>query len=137
MRFPKMTTRRWMVVVVVVAAVAWSIRLHRLSVQFREKAVFNGQRETYWLERVEISTKLITIGERIVARRGDSPEEAGLPSREGLRGHAAYRERATRIAESYARLRRKYEHAARYPWLPVAPDPPEPSDGARPCDFPG
>ena len=24
------------------------------------------------------------------------------------------------------RLAEKYEHAARYPWLPVAPDPPEP-----------
>jgi hypothetical protein len=26
----------------------------------------------------------------------------------------------------YAALRIKYERAARYPWLPVAPDPPEP-----------
>jgi hypothetical protein len=26
----------------------------------------------------------------------------------------------------FADLRRKYEHAARYPWLPVEADPPEP-----------
>jgi hypothetical protein len=26
----------------------------------------------------------------------------------------------------HAAMRTKYEHAARYPWLPVAPDPPEP-----------
>lgn len=26
----------------------------------------------------------------------------------------------------YTRMRAKYEHAARYPWLHVAPDPPEP-----------
>lgn len=26
----------------------------------------------------------------------------------------------------YARMRAKYEHAARHPWLSVAPDPPEP-----------
>ena len=26
----------------------------------------------------------------------------------------------------HAALRRKYERAARYPWLPVPPDPPEP-----------
>ncbi len=29
-------------------------------------------------------------------------------------------------AEFYSRLREKYDRAARYPWLPVAPDPPEP-----------
>jgi hypothetical protein len=28
-----------------------------------------------------------------------------------------------------AALKRKYEYAARYPWLPVAPDPTEPRDG--------
>jgi hypothetical protein len=27
-------------------------------------------------------------------------------------------------ADYHGRLRRKYERAARYPWLPVAPDPP-------------
>lgn len=32
----------------------------------------------------------------------------------------------TRKAEHFANLKQKYERAARYPWLPVAPDPPEP-----------
>jgi hypothetical protein len=31
-----------------------------------------------------------------------------------------------RIDEHCDQLRRKYERAARYPWLPVAPDPPPP-----------
>ncbi len=31
-----------------------------------------------------------------------------------------------RMAMHYDLLRLKYERAARYPWLPVAPDPPEP-----------
>ena len=31
-------------------------------------------------------------------------------------------------------MREKYERAARHPWLPVAPDPPEPK--ASPCDRP-
>jgi hypothetical protein len=46
-------------------------------------------------------------------------------------------ERASKLAEQmraswwkratyHAALRRKYERAARYPWLPVEPDPPEP-----------
>jgi hypothetical protein len=30
------------------------------------------------------------------------------------------------LASFHGELRRKYERAARYPWLPVAPDPPEP-----------
>ena len=28
--------------------------------------------------------------------------------------------------DSHESMRLKYEHAARYPWLPVEPDPPEP-----------
>jgi hypothetical protein len=31
-----------------------------------------------------------------------------------------------RLLEWHGSMARKYEHAARYPWLPVAPDPPEP-----------
>src|SRR5205085_237360 len=31
-----------------------------------------------------------------------------------------------RLAEYFDELSKKYEYAARYPWLPVAPDPPEP-----------
>jgi hypothetical protein len=33
-------------------------------------------------------------------------------------------------AEHYSRLKHKYERAACYPWLPIAPDPPEPHEGA-------
>jgi hypothetical protein len=32
-----------------------------------------------------------------------------------------------RRSEYFEALQRKYERAARYPWLPVAPDPPEPN----------
>ena len=31
-----------------------------------------------------------------------------------------------RLNEYYESMQRKYDRAARYPWLPVAPDPPEP-----------
>ncbi len=33
---------------------------------------------------------------------------------------------AERVFEWHAALARKYRHAARYPWLPFEPDPPEP-----------
>ncbi len=35
-------------------------------------------------------------------------------------------ERQRKRIEHFDRLRLKYERAARYPWLPVVPDPPEP-----------
>jgi hypothetical protein len=35
-------------------------------------------------------------------------------------------DRVTRIADYHLSLVEKYSQAARYPWLPVAPDPPEP-----------
>jgi hypothetical protein len=35
-------------------------------------------------------------------------------------------EKLRRFMDRYDTLKRKYEHAARYPWLPVEPDPPEP-----------
>jgi hypothetical protein len=40
-----------------------------------------------------------------------------------------YRQLLKRIADHESKLCDKYERAARYPWLPVAPDPPEPRDG--------
>ncbi len=56
-------------------------------------------------------------------RDGDVPRSGGIqalvlppPSPEVQR----------KRADHYAALRRKYELAARYPWLFVAPDPPEP-----------
>jgi hypothetical protein len=33
---------------------------------------------------------------------------------------------STTKAQHHLDLTRRYQHAARYPWLPVAPDPPEP-----------
>ena len=35
-------------------------------------------------------------------------------------------ERATRMIPFFEAMRLKYEHASRYPWLPVDPDPPRP-----------
>jgi hypothetical protein len=45
------------------------------------------------------------------------------------RSIARHRDRAARLAaeaDYYAEPARKYEQAARYPWLPVEPNPPEP-----------
>jgi hypothetical protein len=47
---------------------------------------------------------------------GPMQGDLGAGQRESLMRRIAYQ----------AKLAEKYEHAARYPWLPVAPDPPEP-----------
>jgi hypothetical protein len=43
----------------------------------------------------------------------------------GVEEEAADAAMNRKTAEYHAALRRKYEHAARYPWLPVKADPPE------------
>lgn len=43
-----------------------------------------------------------------------------------LMGMVRTAELCGRLANHHTRLEEKYARAARYPWLPVAPDPPEP-----------
>ena len=55
---------------------------------------------------------------RTTSRNGDPRERAIY-----VHGEKYYRVRAAH----HDALRRKYESAARHPWLPVPPDPPEPN----------
>ena len=45
---------------------------------------------------------------------------------EVARGNDSEMRKLKRIGDHHVALARKYQHAARCPWLPVAPDPPEP-----------
>jgi hypothetical protein len=49
---------------------------------------------------------------------------------EAIKNHAegtrTYAERLARETAYFGALARKYRHAARYPWLPLEPDPPGP-----------
>jgi hypothetical protein len=97
MRLPRMTTRRWLIAVAVVAvALAASIVIERRRHHFRTLAERHS------------SAELSCLG---LAGRLDSPALAASWKRK---------------AERCARLAQKYRRAARYPWLPVEPDPPEP-----------
>jgi hypothetical protein len=108
----RITVGRLMIVAAVAAALmaAWVgiARLRRLSSDFRARAEQHaGIEETL---------------RRIVASDGaDAPVDISLGP--GLRSR---RFTVWAVAEYEAALRRKYERAARYPWLPVEPDPPEP-----------
>jgi hypothetical protein len=101
MKFPRMqfTVRRMMAVVGVMAVVfgVWVRREHFLE-QARHYADASGT-------------------------PCSEPPEAGT---EAFQEWIGEQERQRRRVEHFDRLRLKYERAARYPWLPVAPDPPPP-----------
>ena len=103
MRLPRMTTRRLLVAVAVVALVfageATRRRWECLASAYRGKA---GRCEHVAL----------------VALHSSALEVA--------RGNDSEMRKLKRIADHHVALARKYQHAARCPWLPVAPDPPEP-----------
>jgi hypothetical protein len=102
MRLSRMTTRRWMVAVAVVALlmgiVGEVIRELRLTRRHHEWA--NGYR----------LAEAINRGDRVALPGGMTVQSAGSP----------------RLADYYAEMRWKYERASRYPWLSVEPDPPQP-----------
>jgi hypothetical protein len=111
MRLPRMTTRRWMIVVAVGASVSAGITFpNRWSL--RQKARSHASKEAYAEEMVRVCAF------QAECLQGDDP-----PSARRLNLSAAVYARRTAY---HAQLRAKYEQAAVYPWLPIAPDPPEP-----------
>ena len=113
MRFPRMRTWRWMAAVAVIGLmIGGGVLLIR-------------QRRDYFLalaqshHNEEASSK--ARGTALKSRLGSTSEmsaEVGQLYRDY--------ERMTDRADHHAAMARKYEHAARYPWLLVEPDPPEP-----------
>jgi hypothetical protein len=109
MRLPRVwfTVRRMMVVVAIVGILFWGGRLWRLAASYRIEA-----------ERYE--NRLSKSDVRAFFDRIDvSPEESE-------RRMGAWRDQMARRRSHYQAMKVKYEHAAHNPWLPVAPDPPEP-----------
>jgi hypothetical protein len=109
MRLSRMTTRRWMVAVAVVALSIATERMRRESARYRELAERHAK-----IERA--------------CRKNANLLPLMKPSDwESLCGQMALGlSRSPERAVYHAGLRRKYERASRYPWLPVEPDPPEP-----------
>ena len=100
MRLPRMTTRRWMVVVAVLALLAGvAIELQRRRARFHAIAARNRAKEI----NPQFPYLSITYKE-----------------------WESLTKRWPRLRPYYAAMRKKYEFAERYPWLPVGSDPPEP-----------
>ena len=112
MRQPRMTTRRWMVAVAIVAIlIGVGLELSRRSRRFARLAAdhSNGALEHFGT---------------LMAFGGGPPPNRDVPPA-GL-GPARYLHRAKALLNYHSELTEKYQRAARYPWLAVAPDPPEP-----------
>jgi hypothetical protein len=107
MRLTRMTTRRWMVAVAVVGLLlATALSGYRLK-QRRDHILSRAQRHKHnaaFLMQVCETHRII----RTHWSRDD------------------YLIALCRISSYHAAMAAKYRHAARYPWLPVEPDPPEP-----------
>jgi hypothetical protein len=111
MRIPRLrfTVRRLMLAVAVVAALLGCADLWRRREHYRRLA------ETHALSEMVLRVDSVMA-------RGDPTGGPGVR----LLDLSDSLEEAAKWADYHAGLRRKYERAARYPWLPVAPDPPPP-----------
>jgi hypothetical protein len=112
----RFTVRRLMVVVAIAAIAVWlpviltrRAKYHRLAREFDAKATVAralGPHGVIHADAVTIRATNVYVLQR----------EPGSGPFDCLGAHSDY----------YAAMKEKYERAARYPFLPVAPDPPEP-----------
>ena len=113
MRLPRMTTLRWMIAVVVIGLMIGGGAL--LIRQRRDYFLILA--ESHQKEAASSMTRVTALKSRLASTSEMSTEIGQL-----------YRdyERVMDRADHHAAMAHKYEHAARYPWLWVKPDPPEP-----------
>ena len=95
----RFTVRRMMIAVVVLALAIWSGRMWRLSQDYRELALHHAYGAAT-AEHIMFGSPFRQAGQR-----------DGSPSRREL------------LYDYESDLADKYARAARYPWLPIAPDP--------------
>jgi hypothetical protein len=126
MRLPHFRLRALMIAVAVLGLTLGgaieAVRLARLSRSYRDRAAFHAAIEESY--------------RGTAARYGDGHKVKGFRAsadRHGDGDDVMYSMSADArmvpvrdIIDSQVKMRLKYEHAARYPWLPVGPDPPGP-----------
>jgi hypothetical protein len=105
MRPPRMTTRRWMSAVAVVAMITGGVvECQHRRTRFHQLAAHYARRELQY---------------SVFSYSGPGGEHRRKRWEVHLRWTAAYRAHC-------AKMRAKYQRAEKYPWLPVEPDPPPP-----------
>lgn len=107
----KKTTRRRLAVALLAAALVVPAGVMvRRAIQYRRAAGYFANLEILY-------QNLIRVNERMLLSAADARSRQAR--KESI-------ERFRTLTEYHGRMRRKYEHAAHRPWLPVAPDPPPP-----------
>jgi hypothetical protein len=127
MRLPRIrfTWRQMMVAAAVVAVVTGGMVIAGRQTVYRVRATFYAQQKQVaakrWQHWSQEAVRLSgLLGERNPPR-SDQDRQLVVEMVHYSRNRAAY----------HARLRVKYERVARYPWVPIDPDPPAP-DGVKP-----
>ena len=123
MPFPKMTTRRWMIAVAVAAGSVGATITVRRALRYDRCAAFHAAKERISLKHAEnprAGLNLCEAGWGVPALESDPCIGHPLPPRLwSATDHLA-------DAAFHRIMKRRYERAARRPWLPVPPDPPDP-----------
>jgi hypothetical protein len=101
-----------------------AVQLRRLSGVHARAARFHKSWALMYRAREAAILSAVEKLERVSARHSPAQPEGGR--RAETARHRADAADYARKAEYREALVRKYETAARFPWLPVAPDPPEP-----------
>ncbi len=111
MRLPRMTTRRWMVAVAVFAlSIGVGVQLHHRRAAFLSRAQIHSEQAAWRL------ADSVTLCGRAIGNMDDI-ELASLKRRINI---------LPQLVAYHRAQDQKYRRAARYPWLPVEPDPPAP-----------
>lgn len=105
MRSPRFTTRWLMALVALVAFSMWA------------RSRFEARRSHFRELVQQYQVKSLTCS--VFSYSGPG----GAHKAEQMKAHAA---RMAKPLAYYTEMVEKYEHAVRYPWLPVLPDPPPP-----------
>lgn len=137
-RLPRMTIRRWMIVVILVAAAVTIWTMEKRSDGFRRRAAFHATEEEQARYYQEVETECLALLERetevelslIRKHQGTSLGSVSLEAAEVKIRQAeeirAILRAVVELIDHHARLKRKYERASSRPWVSVSPDPPEP-----------
>jgi hypothetical protein len=112
MKLPRVTTGRLMIAVAIVGLVFAGWELSKRAAILRSQAIQHRVKADWCIEAADDFLPWI-------ARGTADRSELSRWNREEAR--------VRKLGEDHLRLSTMYDHAARYPWLPVAPDPPEPT----------
>lgn len=113
MRMPRMTTKRWMIAVAVLAAI------------LSRPAYLRSIARQHEMARVRLGVSDLDIYCGLTGGNGEDPSEVAARRQVTEPIHA--------VARYHSDMEEKYEEAARRPWLLVPADPPSPPMPSKAC----